>query len=52
MAKYIRIILRLDIKGTNLVKGIQFEGLRVFGKPEDFACEYYITTTPLIFLTR
>lgn len=32
---------RLDIKGPNLVKGIHFEGLRVLGKPEDFARYYY-----------
>jgi len=37
----IRIIPRLDIKGPNLVKGINFEGLRVFGKPEKFARYYY-----------
>ncbi len=37
----IRIIPRLDIKGPNLVKGIRFEGLRVLGKPEDFARRYY-----------
>ncbi|MBI9080388.1 MAG: imidazole glycerol phosphate synthase subunit HisF [Pseudodesulfovibrio sp.] len=36
-----RIIPRLDIKGPNLVKGIHFEGLRVLGKPEDFALYYY-----------
>ena len=36
-----RLIPRLDIKGPNLVKGIQFEGLRVLGKPEDFARFYY-----------
>lgn len=39
--KYIRIIPRLDIKGPNLVKGIHLEGLRVLGKPEDFAQLYY-----------
>ena len=39
--KYIRIIPRLDIKGPNLVKGIHLEGLRVLGKPEDFALLYY-----------
>ena len=39
--KYIRIISRLDIKGPNLVKGIHLEGLRVLGKPEDFAKLYY-----------
>lgn len=37
----IRIIARLDIKGPNLVKGIHLEGLRVLGKPEDFASYYY-----------
>jgi cyclase len=29
------------MKGPNLVKGIHFEGLRVLGKPEDFARYYY-----------
>ena len=38
----IRIIPRLDIKGPNLVKGIHMEGLRVLGKPEDFARYYYL----------
>lgn len=37
----IRIIARMDIKGPNLVKGIHLEGLRVLGKPEDFARYYY-----------
>ncbi len=36
-----RVIPRLDIKGPNLVKGIHFEGLRVLGKPEQFARFYY-----------
>ncbi len=36
-----RVIARLDIKGPNLVKGIHLEGLRVLGKPEDFALAYY-----------
>ncbi len=36
-----RVIARLDIKGPNLVKGIHLEGLRVLGKPEQFAKEYY-----------
>ena len=39
--KYIRIIPRLDIKGPNLVKGINLEGLRVLGNPEKFAKFYY-----------
>ena len=37
----VRIIPRLDIKGPNLVKGIHMEGLRVLGKPENFARHYY-----------
>jgi cyclase len=35
-----RIIPRLDIKAPNLVKGIRLEGLRVVGKPVEFAQEY------------
>jgi cyclase len=38
----IRVIPRLDIKGPNLVKGVHLEGLRVLGKPEDFAYKYYM----------
>lgn len=37
----VRIIPRLDIKGANLVKGIHLEGLRVMGRPEQFASYYY-----------
>ena len=37
----IRIIPRLDIKGSNLIKGINLEGLRVIGIPNDFAQSYY-----------
>jgi cyclase len=37
----VRIIPRLDIKGPNLVKGVQLEGLRVLGAPESFARYYY-----------
>ncbi len=36
----IRIIPRLDIKGPNLVKGVNFEGLRVLGAPRAFARHY------------
>jgi len=39
--KSIRIIPRLDIKGPNLVKGIHLEGLRVLGRPEEYAKFYY-----------
>ncbi len=37
----VRFIARLDVKGPNLVKGVHLEGLRVLGKPEDFARHYY-----------
>ena len=36
-----RIIARLDIKNDNLIKGINFEGLRIVGNPNKFAVEYY-----------
>lgn len=39
--KRIRLIPRLDIKGPNLIKGIQLEGLRVMGDPQKFARLYY-----------
>jgi imidazole glycerol-phosphate synthase subunit HisF len=42
MSKKIRIIARLDIKGSNVIKGIQLEGLRVVGKPEVLAPKYYL----------
>ena len=37
----LRIIPRLDIKGTNLIKGVHLEGLRVMGDPQAFAVRYY-----------
>ncbi len=37
----IRLIARLDVKGPNLVKGVQLEGLRKIGDPNAFAKEYY-----------
>ena len=41
MQKKIRLIARLDVKDTNLVKGIQLEGLRKLGDPNSFAKAYY-----------
>lgn len=35
-----RVIARLDIKGENVVRGIQMEGLRVVGRPEELAERY------------
>jgi cyclase len=37
----IRIIPKLDIKGPNLVKGINLEGLRALGSPRNFIEYYY-----------
>lgn len=36
-----RLIARLDVKGPNLIKGIQMEGLRVIGDPKEHANLYY-----------
>ena len=36
-----RLIARLDIKSDKLIKGINFEGLRVIGNPYEFANQYY-----------
>ena len=41
MPKKIRLIARLDVKDTNLVKGIQLAGLRKLGDPNEFAKDYY-----------
>lgn len=38
---FLRIISRLDIKGPNVIKGIQMEGLRVVGPVADIARRYY-----------
>lgn len=39
--KNIRVIARLDVKSDYLVKGINFEGLRKIGNPNEFAKMYY-----------
>ncbi|NKB75849.1 MAG: imidazole glycerol phosphate synthase subunit HisF [Gammaproteobacteria bacterium] len=36
-----RIIGRLDVKGRRLIKGIQYEGVRVIGDALDYARKYY-----------
>lgn len=38
---FIRIIARLDIKGPNVIKGIQMDGLRVVGPVAEVAKGYY-----------
>lgn len=57
--KNIRFIAKLDIKGEHMVKGIQLEGLRKLGNPNDFARKYYrgnlssiVKETAKIFLYR
>ena len=37
----VRLIPRLDIKGPNLIKSIQLEGLRIIGDPNFYAKKYY-----------
>lgn len=37
----IRLISRLDIKGPNLIKGVNLEGLRVIGNPQEYSYQYY-----------
>ena len=37
----IRIIARLDIKGPNLIKGVNLEGLKIIGNPNEHAVKYY-----------
>tara|TARA_B100001059_G_C17816357_1_gene575512 strand:+ start:946 stop:1683 length:738 start_codon:yes stop_codon:yes gene_type:complete len=39
--KYFRVIPRLDIKGNNLIKSINLEGLRKIGDPNFYAKKYY-----------
>ena len=45
----IRLIARLDVKAPKLVKGIQFEGLRKIGDPNEFAKKYYFQGADEIF---
>lgn len=37
----IRLIPRLDIKSSHLIKGVKLEGLRKIGNPNEFARKYY-----------
>jgi cyclase len=41
MTNYKRLIARLDCKGTNVIKGIQLEGLRVIGPVSELARKRY-----------
>lgn len=44
-----RIIARLDVKGTRLIKGISFEGVRVIGEACDKAKNYALQNIDEIF---
>jgi len=46
-----RIAARLDIKGSNVVKGIRFEGLRIIGSPAALARQYTESGADEIFYT-
>lgn len=37
-----RLIARVDIKNQHVIKGIQFDGLRKLGNPNEFAKKYYL----------
>lgn len=45
----VRLIARLDVKAPSLVKGIQLEGLRKMGDPNEFALKYYLQGADEIF---
>lgn len=36
-----RLIARLDVKNSNLIKGVNLEGLRIVGNPRESALKYY-----------
>lgn len=42
MDRNVRLIARLDVKAPNLVKGVQLEGLRKIGDPNEYAKKYYL----------
>ena len=46
----IRVISRMDIKGPNLIKSIQFEGLKIIGDPNEYALKYYKEGIDEIFI--
>jgi cyclase len=49
MPRTVRIIARLDIKGPNVIKGIQFDGHRVVGAPQTLAEIYYLEGADELF---
>src|SRR3990167_1845826 len=45
-----RLIPKLEIKGRNVIKGIQFEGLRVVGDPIELARKYAVDADELLYI--
>ena len=45
-----RIIPKIEIKGKNIVKGINLEGLRILGDPNYFILNYYKDGADEIFI--
>ena len=41
MKKKIRVISKLEIKNSFLIKGLQYEGLRKIGNPIDYGLKYF-----------
>jgi len=41
-ARNLRLIARLDVKGPDLIKGVNLEGVRKLGDPQAFAQRYYL----------
>lgn len=50
MSNYFRIIPRMDIKGSNLIKTIRLEGVKPIGDPREYAKKYYDQGADEIFL--
>ena len=46
----LRIIPKLEVKGGNLIKGINFDGLKVIGDPCEAAFNYFKELTLSIIL--
>jgi cyclase len=51
MKANIRVLARLDVKGSRLIKGVHLEGLRQVGEPTEYASKYYrLGIDEIIFL--
>jgi len=46
----LRLVARLDVKGPNVVKGVQMEGLRVVGNPAELARRYAEDADELLYI--